>query len=109
MGAVSEWPAQTVVMVMGGYSNDALLRHLAARQGDWADAGLRTVTTIGDAHAPSTIVWAVYSGHKLDRELDLTVDDPALSIRRESPCWRTITRPLGPGAEVRIAGPATHS
>jgi dimethylamine/trimethylamine dehydrogenase len=42
-------------MVLGGYSNDALLRHLAARQGDWADAGLRTVTTIGDAHAPSTI------------------------------------------------------
>ena len=89
--------------------NDALLRHLAARQGDWADAGLRTVTTIGDAHAPSTIVSAVYSGHKLDRELDLTVDDPALSIRRESPCWRTITRPLGPGAEVRIAGPPMHS
>lgn len=54
------------------------------------------MTTIGDAQTPSTIASAVYSGHKLGGELDLTVDDPALNIRRESPCWRTITRPLGP-------------
>jgi hypothetical protein len=71
------------------------LRHLAARQGDCADAGLRTVTTIGDAQTPSTIASAVYSGHKFGGELGLTVDDPALNIRRESPCWR-ITYPLGP-------------
>ena len=82
-GAASEWPADTVVMVTARLPNDALFRHLTARQGDWADAGLRTVTTIGDAHAPSTIASAVYSGHKLGRELDLTVDDPALNIRRE--------------------------
>jgi len=88
----------------GRLPNDALLRHLAARQGDCADAGLRTVTTIGDAHAPSTIASAVYSGHKLDGELDLTVDDPALNIRRESPCWRTI-----PVHWARIAGLPTHS
>jgi dimethylamine/trimethylamine dehydrogenase len=66
------------------------LRHLAARQGDCADAGLRTVTTIGDAQTPSTIASAVYSGHKFGGELGLTVDDPALNIGRESPCWRTI-------------------
>ena len=70
-------------MVTARLPNHALFRHVAARQGDWADAGLRTVTTIGDAHAPSTIASAVYSGHKLGRELDLTVDDPALNIRRE--------------------------
>jgi hypothetical protein len=48
------------------------------------------VTTIGDAQTPSTIASAVYSGHKFGGELGLTVDDPALNIRRESPCWRTI-------------------
>ena len=83
MGAVSEWPAETVVMVTARLPNHALCRHVAARQGDCVDAGLRTVTTIGDAPAPSTIASAVYSGHKLGRELDLTVDDPALNIRCE--------------------------
>ena len=109
MGAVSEWPAQTVVMVMGGYSDDALLRHLAARQGDWADAGPRTVTAIGDAHAPSTIASAVHSGHKLDGELDLTVDDPALSIRREVTVLAHDYPSVGPSAEGRIAGPPMQS
>ena len=93
----------------GRLPNDALLRHLAARQGDCADAGLRTVTTIGDAHAPSTIASAVYSGHKLDGELDLTVDDPALNIRRESPVLADDYPSIGPSAAVRIAGPPMHS
>jgi hypothetical protein len=80
------------------------LRHLAARQGDCADAGLRTVTTIGDAQTPSTIASAVYSGRKFGGELGLTVDDPALNIRRESPCRRTITRPLGPVLRCGLPG-----
>ena len=45
--------------------------------------GVRSVRTAGDADAPSTIAAAVYSGHKLAREFDLAVDDPALAIRRE--------------------------
>ena len=45
------------------------LRHLAARQGDCADVGLRTVTTIGDAQTPSTIASVVYSGHQLAANL----------------------------------------
>ena len=93
----------------GRLPNDSVLRHLAARQGDCADAGLRTVTTIGDAPAPSTIASAVHSGHKLDGELDLTVDDPALNIRRESPVLADDYPSIGPSAAVRIAGLPMHS
>ena len=82
-GTVTDLPADTAVLVTARLPDDGLFRDLAARQHDWNDAGVRTVTTIGDAHAPSTIAAAVYSGHKLARELDLDVDDPALAIRRE--------------------------
>jgi dimethylamine/trimethylamine dehydrogenase len=63
--------------------NDSLYQQLLARSDDWSDAGVRSVRTAGDADAPSTIAAAVYSGHKLARQFDLAVDDPALAIRRE--------------------------
>ena len=47
-------------------------------------------TTTLKTRTPSTIASAVYSGHKFGGGLGLAVDDPALNIRRESPCWRTI-------------------
>ena len=79
------------------------------RQGDWSDARLRTVTTIGDAPAPSTIASAVHSGHKLGGELDLTVDDPALNIRCEVTALADDYPSTGPSAEGRIAAPPTQS
>ena len=96
-------------MVTARLPNHALCRHVAARQGDWADARLRTVTTIGDAPAPSTIASAFHSGHKLGGELDLTVDDPALSIRREVTVLAHDYPSVGPSAEGRIAGPPMQS
>jgi hypothetical protein len=108
-GAPSVWAADTVVMVTARLPNDALFKHLAARQGDWADAGLRAVTTIGDAHAPSTIASAVCSGHKLGRELDLTVDAPAVHIRREVTALSDDHPSTGPNAEVLTAAPSTGS
>ena len=106
-GAPSVWAADTVVMVTARLANDALFKHLTARQGDWADAGLRTVTTIGDAHAPSTIASAVCSGHKLGGELDLTVDAPAVHIRREVTALSDDHPSTGPNADVLTAAPST--
>lgn len=66
---------------------------MLARTDDWSDAGVRSFRTAGDADAPSTIAAAVYSGpavpipgfggHKLARQFDRAIDDPALAIRRE--------------------------
>ena len=44
----------------------------------WEDAGIASVTRIGDCWAPSTIQQAVYTGHKWARELDEEPEaDPA--------------------------------
>ena len=64
-------------------SGDALYQELIARQGDWADAGIRSVKVIGDACAPGPIAWATYAGHRYARELDQPDIGDALPFRRE--------------------------
>jgi dimethylamine/trimethylamine dehydrogenase len=43
---------------------------LKTRREEWADAGIRSIRTIGDARAPGALVHAVYSGHEFGREFD---------------------------------------
>jgi dimethylamine/trimethylamine dehydrogenase len=57
----------TLVSVTARRPNDGLFQALAARAGDWADAGLARVTPIGDCHAPGLIAAAVYAGHAYGR------------------------------------------
>ncbi|HSD34039.1 MAG TPA: hypothetical protein VLE26_01360, partial [Alphaproteobacteria bacterium] len=45
-------------------------RDLLARPGEWGQAGVKSVTRIGDALAPGAIVHAVHSGHLYARGLD---------------------------------------
>ncbi len=59
-----------VVAITARLPDDALYHAIAAREADWADAGIRTVTRIGDALAPGLIAHAVYAGHRYARELD---------------------------------------
>jgi len=59
-----------VVTITARLPDDALYHGIAAREADWADAGIRTVTRIGDALAPGLIAHAVYAGHRYARELD---------------------------------------
>ncbi|HVM85616.1 MAG TPA: FAD-dependent oxidoreductase [Candidatus Binatia bacterium] len=47
-----------------------LYNPLAERRSDWAAAGIRSVDLIGDAEAPGSIAHAVYSGHRLAREIE---------------------------------------
>jgi dimethylamine/trimethylamine dehydrogenase len=69
-GAVDRLACRSVVMVGLRRPEDRLYHDLLARRPDWPDAGLRSVTRIGDALAPGAIVHAVHSGHLHARELD---------------------------------------
>ena len=79
----SEIGGDAVLVVASKLSDDALYRDLRARQADWADAGILSVTLIGDAEAPGPIAWATYAGHRYARELDGPRIGDALPFRRE--------------------------
>jgi dimethylamine/trimethylamine dehydrogenase len=74
---------EAVVLVTSRRSEDALYQELEAREADWAGAGIRSVTLIGDAAAPGPIAWATYAGHRYARELDEPDRGDAPSFRRE--------------------------
>ena len=74
-----ERAAAALVTITGRLPVDALFEQLRDR---FEDAGIDSLTRIGDCFAPSTIQQAVYSGHKWARELDET---PELLIPRELP------------------------
>jgi dimethylamine/trimethylamine dehydrogenase len=75
--------ADAVVIVASRSPDDAVYQALMARQGDWADAGIRSVRRMGDAEAPGPIAWATYAGHRYARELDGDDIGDALPFRRE--------------------------
>ncbi len=81
----SRQSAQTVgatIVVTQRNSDDALYRELSGNQ-HLADAGISGVFQVGDCVSPSIIADAIFSGHRLAREIDS--DDPAepLPILRE--------------------------
>ena len=60
----------TLVMVTARLPEDSLYRELMENPQALADAGIESVTRVGDCLAPGTIAAAVYSGHRYARELD---------------------------------------
>jgi dimethylamine/trimethylamine dehydrogenase len=78
-GESSELPCASLVAVTARLPVDGLFEQLRDR---WQDAGITSLTRIGDCWAPSTIQQAVYSGHKWARGLD---EEPELLIPRELP------------------------
>ncbi|GAA4219990.1 dimethylamine/trimethylamine dehydrogenase [Sagittula marina] len=78
-----DFACDALVMVAARQGDDALYRDLKAREADWADAGIRSVTLFGDAEAPGPIAWATYAGHRYARELDQPDIGDALPFRRE--------------------------
>ncbi|HLB79537.1 MAG TPA: FAD-dependent oxidoreductase, partial [Dongiaceae bacterium] len=72
----------SVVTVTARLPEEALYRDLTADPAGLAAAGVRSVTAIGDCHAPGTIAAAVYAGHRYARELDAAPTD--LLFRRET-------------------------
>jgi len=75
----TEVPAAALITITGRLPVDDLFGQLRDR---WEEAGIASVTRIGDCWAPSTIQQAVYSGHKWARGLD---EEPELLIPRELP------------------------
>lgn len=68
-GRTRELACGSVLSVTSRLPNDGLYQDLATREVDWEAAGIKSVHVIGDALAPGAIVHAVYSGHRLAREL----------------------------------------
>jgi dimethylamine/trimethylamine dehydrogenase len=78
-GATRDLPCASLVTITARLPVDGLYDQLRDRR---EEAGIASVTRIGDCWAPSTIQQAVYSGHKWARELD---EEPELLIPRELP------------------------
>lgn len=72
----------TLVSVTSRTPNDDLWQGLEARRDDWANAGITSVTRIGDCLAPSVIAAAVRSGHEYARTAGTTT--PPLFQREDN-------------------------
>jgi dimethylamine/trimethylamine dehydrogenase len=79
---------QSLVIVGARFANDSLHSGLSARPQELKDAGIQSVTRIGDALAPGAIVHAVHSGHRYARELD--AEPASLGYRRDAPLPRQL-------------------
>jgi dimethylamine/trimethylamine dehydrogenase len=75
--------AQNLVLVTGRVPRQSLYDDLMVLSDDWDDAGIATVTRIGDCLVPSSIADAVHGGHRYARALD--DPDAGLPVRRERP------------------------
>jgi dimethylamine/trimethylamine dehydrogenase len=73
-GAESRIACKSLVLVGIRKPNDDLYNALSERTADLDEAGISTVTRIGDCLAPGAIVHAVHSGHRYARELESARD-----------------------------------
>ncbi|HWS40735.1 MAG TPA: NADH:flavin oxidoreductase, partial [Arenimonas sp.] len=64
-----------IVPVTMRLPNDGLHQSLLALESQWLDAGVQSVTCIGDALAPSLIAHAVYAGHRFAREFEAGIGE----------------------------------
>jgi dimethylamine/trimethylamine dehydrogenase len=63
-------PADAVLLVTARLPRDGLFQALEQRRAEWPAQGVRSVTCVGDAWAPSTIAAAVWAGRRYAEELD---------------------------------------
>ena len=91
-----EWHEfDSLILVTGRHSNDALFRELKERKDEWGENDVKGVYVVGDAWAPKLIADATFDGHRIAREID--EDDPQhpLPYRREVAVWGTPHMPGG--------------
>jgi dimethylamine/trimethylamine dehydrogenase len=67
--------ANAVVMVTARLPDDGLYHELMADEDADAQAGIASITRIGDCLAPGAIFHATYAGHRYARELDTEPSD----------------------------------
>lgn len=85
----------SLILVTGRHSHDALYRGLKARQTEWQDKGVKDVYLIGDAEAPRLIADATFTGQRLAREIEEPNAQYPLPYRREVAVWGTPHMPDG--------------
>ncbi|MDW9759043.1 NAD(P)-binding protein [Sinorhizobium meliloti] len=73
----------TLVPVTARLPDEKLWLELKAREAEWADAGIKTITRLGDCLAPGLIAAAVYSGHQYARTYQEQVDKDRVPFMRE--------------------------
>jgi dimethylamine/trimethylamine dehydrogenase len=81
-GAETSVPTDSVLLVTARIPRDGLFLALEQRRAEWRSRGVRSVTCVGDAWAPSTIAAAVWAGRRYAEELD-TSPSRDRSYRRE--------------------------
>jgi dimethylamine/trimethylamine dehydrogenase len=81
-------PVDAIVPVTARLPEEALYHSLMANPDALKDAGIKSVTRIGDCLAPGLIAYAVYSGHRYARELDAN-DVGEVKFRRPLPLMAT--------------------
>ena len=82
-GKIQPIDCSTLVPVTARLPDETLWLDLKAREADWADAGIKTVTRLGDCLAPGLIAAAVYSGHQFARTYQDPIDTDRVPFRRE--------------------------
>ncbi|HET8977045.1 MAG TPA: FAD-dependent oxidoreductase [Solirubrobacteraceae bacterium] len=79
-----EIACDAAVFVTARLPQDTVYQQLMTRRSEWADAGLRTVTAVGDCWCPATIAAAVWEGRRYAEELDEPTDrGDTVPFRRE--------------------------
>jgi dimethylamine/trimethylamine dehydrogenase len=73
--------ARSVLLVTARLPEETLYRELAADPGALSEAGIVSLTSIGDCRNPGTIAAAVHAGHRYAREFGGSTPD--LSFRQE--------------------------
>ena len=71
----------------GALAERSIAASAASARAEWRDAGIESVTAIGDCLAPGLIAHAVYAGHRFAQELD-TPRDGEVAFRRHFPAPR---------------------
>jgi dimethylamine/trimethylamine dehydrogenase len=85
----------SLVLVTGRHSNDALHRQLKAEQSKWEQNGVKAVYLIGDAEAPRLIADATFTGHRLAREIEEADAQQPKPYKREVAVWGVSHMPDG--------------
>ena len=91
-----EWhDFDSLVVVTGRHSDNALYTGLKERKAEWADNDIKGVYLIGDAWAPKLMADATFDGQRLAREIES--DDPQhpLPYIRECAVWGAPHMPGG--------------
>ncbi|MDI1300250.1 FAD-dependent oxidoreductase [Methylotenera sp.] len=89
----------SLILVTGRHSENALWNELKARESEWAENDIKGIYLIGDAEAPRLIADATFTGHRVAREIEEAHPQIALPYKREVAVWGA---PHMPGGTFKI-------